>query len=561
MNEKDWTGNKKAVWSTLGASNHTEKERENDDFYATSPDTLDLLTRKYQIPHVVMEPACGEGHLSRWLTDHGHKVYSYDIVDRGYGQQQNFFEMLTVPDDCQCILTNPPYKCYDSETECYTKRGWLRYDAVRNGDEVLSVNPYTQELEWSGINKIIIRNIEPDETMYHFKRSHMDVMVTNGHRMFCKSNMNGRLAVRNGDLIKSEDIRSTHYIPRIGYKWAGCEVDSFVLPGMQGHRHAQPCYKEPLCIRMDDWLDFFGLWLADGCCRHTMNSQGNPRKTVCIKQLASNADRIRRALDRLPFDYKEKVDDYNRDKNCINFVIHNEQLWSYLLQFGKASDKYVPDEIKNLSARQLELFLSAYHDGDGSTCENGEKFYRSASKRLIEDVQEILLKLGCLSHVTTSKYSTQDGSKTLYSIRTTNVNSIYNHIFFPSNKGGKCHVEYSGVVWCLNLKKNGVFLLRRNGHEFFCGNCATEFVLHALELLPEGGQVVMFLKTTFLETERRYNEIFKIAPPKHVFQFIRRAMCAKNADFAEARKQGSAVSYCWMVFEKNYKGPTIVDWI
>ena len=106
----DWTGNKKAVWSTLGASNHSDTDRQNEDFYATDSHTLDLLTRKYQIPHVVMEPACGEGHLSRWLTDHGHKVYSYDIVDRGYGQQQNFFEMLTAPDDCECILTNPPYK-------------------------------------------------------------------------------------------------------------------------------------------------------------------------------------------------------------------------------------------------------------------------------------------------------------------------------------------------------------------------------------------------------------------------------------------------------------------
>ena len=34
---KDWTGNGKSIFTTLGASNHTEKEREINDYYATDP--------------------------------------------------------------------------------------------------------------------------------------------------------------------------------------------------------------------------------------------------------------------------------------------------------------------------------------------------------------------------------------------------------------------------------------------------------------------------------------------------------------------------------------------
>ena len=34
----DWTGNSNSIYKTLGASNHTDKERQNDDFYATEPD-------------------------------------------------------------------------------------------------------------------------------------------------------------------------------------------------------------------------------------------------------------------------------------------------------------------------------------------------------------------------------------------------------------------------------------------------------------------------------------------------------------------------------------------
>ena len=31
----DWTGNLNSIYKTLGASNHTDKEREENDFYAT----------------------------------------------------------------------------------------------------------------------------------------------------------------------------------------------------------------------------------------------------------------------------------------------------------------------------------------------------------------------------------------------------------------------------------------------------------------------------------------------------------------------------------------------
>lgn len=108
--EQDWNGSRKSVFKIMGASNHTEAEREEKDFYATDPAVLDLLCKKYNIPAVVMEPACGSGDLSKWLESSGRKVYSSDIIDRGYGERQNFFEIMSVPDDCKCILTNPPYK-------------------------------------------------------------------------------------------------------------------------------------------------------------------------------------------------------------------------------------------------------------------------------------------------------------------------------------------------------------------------------------------------------------------------------------------------------------------
>lgn len=128
MSNKDWTGNGNSIWKTLGASNHTDKEREAADFYATSDRALNLFAPIFPIHHKVYECACGNGSLSKWLVEHGHDVLSTDIVDRGYGLggvdflrvgetadvfgNGNVYEdviqqwMAGEPFD---ILTNPPY--------------------------------------------------------------------------------------------------------------------------------------------------------------------------------------------------------------------------------------------------------------------------------------------------------------------------------------------------------------------------------------------------------------------------------------------------------------------
>ena len=40
---KDWIGNSKSTYVTLGASNHTDKERETHDYYSTDSVAIDVL--------------------------------------------------------------------------------------------------------------------------------------------------------------------------------------------------------------------------------------------------------------------------------------------------------------------------------------------------------------------------------------------------------------------------------------------------------------------------------------------------------------------------------------
>ena len=110
---KDWSGNAKSIFVCNGASNHTEEERQQDDYYATEPRAVEILLENEQFSPYVWECACGEGHMSDILKAHGYEVKSSDLVDRGYSGTEliDFLsikrEDIDLPRD---IITNPPYK-------------------------------------------------------------------------------------------------------------------------------------------------------------------------------------------------------------------------------------------------------------------------------------------------------------------------------------------------------------------------------------------------------------------------------------------------------------------
>ncbi len=108
---KDWTGDKNSIFKTLGASNHTDKEREANDFYATDPIAINVLLEdggiKFQ--EDIWEVACGQGHLSERLKEYGYNVKSTDLINRGYGTGE--IDFLTYNEKWSGdIVTNPPYK-------------------------------------------------------------------------------------------------------------------------------------------------------------------------------------------------------------------------------------------------------------------------------------------------------------------------------------------------------------------------------------------------------------------------------------------------------------------
>ena len=85
------------------------RERVENDYYATPPESTIALLEREKFFGGILEPCCGGGHISEVLKDYGYDVVSNDLVDRGYGE---FNEDYLKTDKLKAanIITNPPFK-------------------------------------------------------------------------------------------------------------------------------------------------------------------------------------------------------------------------------------------------------------------------------------------------------------------------------------------------------------------------------------------------------------------------------------------------------------------
>ena len=88
-------------------------------------------------------------------------------------------------------------------------------------------------------------------------------------------------------------------------------------------------------------------------------------------------------------------------------------------------------------------------------------------------------------------------------------------------------------------------------------NLGLDFIEKALTMSNKG--VAVILRSAFVEGKRRYENLFSVNPPSIVAPFVERVTMVKGR---VDRKQGSATSYAWFVWEKEPMWPnTELRWI
>ena len=351
--------------------------------------------------------------------------------------------------------------CYDEATEVLTRRGWRFFRDLAWGDEICTLNPATHVIEYQRPEAIV--SFKHHKKLISIRNRALDILVTPDHNMYVQSRQNARLRKGGFEFVKAKDLEHRCLVKRTGI-WSGEEMESFALPSVEmghvlGAEQVAIVKAGELTIPMDRWLAFLGVWLSDGAVR-----QDGPSDEVAIGQKKGQpTGRIRGLLSDLPFDFKE-------DEN--GFYCHDKQLCDYLGQFGEAPEKFVPDYVKGLSPRQIGVFLEWFSVGGGTPMRDGDRVFCSPSRRLVDDIQELLLKIGRVGVVEARRGKGRvrsvdhfaDASSVRYEVREW-ARGLDSWI----DRRDTRTVDYDGTVYCA-MVKNHVMYVRRNGKPLWCGN-------------------------------------------------------------------------------------------
>jgi len=376
--------------------------------------------------------------------------------------------------------TNPEL-CYSEDTEVLTENGWKLFKDLNGNEKVATLNPKTEEIEYQKPIRYIKYYYEGK--MFHQRGSSIDLLVTPDHNLWVGPNYIGgyliHKEVRKWTFIKAEDCpRFVRY--KRNANWIGQEKEFFVLPSAEGSTRKS----EPIKIKMDDWLRFFGIWLAEGSVCY---SKGGNYGVYISQKDKDKKEIIKNWLSKLPFNFTE----------CSNgFRCYNKQLYEYLKQFGNSKSKFIPREILMLSKRQLKILFDSLMLGDGNA--DGWRFAVS-SKRLADDFQELLLKIGLAGTV---GYQISGVSNTeMYPVYIS-----YRELEPSPNYGSdkRSYEYYRGMVYSVEVPKHHIIYVRRNGKACWCGNCCQIFKVEPImRAVNELGLQAWFSGLRRTESEKR----------------------------------------------------------
>lgn len=344
--------------------------------------------------------------------------------------------------------------------------------ALKPGIKVACFNSNNNEIEYHEPEDLSMSYYEGD--MYHFKSKTTDIMVSPNHKMWAqkKNRLNGKSGWNDWEKVAAKDVNpNTTYRFRAFADWKGNKINSVKVLDKD--------------VPIELYLKFLGYLISEGCLtsKNTINFAQSTNSDIFadFKQTISDFASI------FGKEVKERIIQYENFASAALFKtmpangwqgnIYNTKLNEYFRDIISTDEqctscfKQVPQFIKELSPDLLKIFLNALVYGDGSHIKNKNsnafKYY-TISKKLADDVQEIVLKCGYSSYLRHRKIRS---GATEYIVSWSDASYGKFPHMLPNNKyPAKINkVDYKGVVWCLQVP-TGLLITRRNGHITIQGN-------------------------------------------------------------------------------------------
>jgi phosphoribosylamine-glycine ligase len=363
---------------------------------------------------------------------------------------QNSIPLLSTQDHKPVFNEDKGPNCYSEDTEILTKNGWKRFDILTAGEEVAVFEPNSRRIYFEKPQRRYWMKYKGP--MAQFKHRNIDLLVTPNHRMLLQQRFRSKkIYVR-----EARKYRAENYIFQSGI-WKGKNDKFFILPEYDYKFNRK--FKE-LKINFIDWVRFLGIYLSEG---NVTKGKGSKRVYIAQMQKSKNFNRIKKLISKLPFKF-------SYDPEYHKFRINSTQLATYLIKFGTSHVKYVPDYIKNAKREVILEFLKAFNLGDGDI-HHGRMRFCSSSKRLIDDIQEMIIKLDCSGIITVDKRKTMVNpiNKKIYKASPIYSIEIKKRIKTCIRKNHFKTIDYDGCVGCVSVS-TGFVVVRRNNRVAISGN-------------------------------------------------------------------------------------------
>lgn len=345
------------------------------------------------------------------------------------------------------------FPCLLPSSQALSKtKGWVNYEDLKVGDEILAFNRDIGESEWQKIERVNVFDYDGD--MIRLKTKHLDVLSTPDHRwVVTKPNKISKL--NKTEVLTSDELYNSD--------------KSYAIPIRAPHNN------QVKARYSDVYVAFLGWYLTDGYLKNgnivriCQSNTANPHKVDIIDSI----------MEELGVEFSR------REKNQVIWEIRDPE-FVYKLNRLVPERKLNMKLLTRLTNPQLSILLENMRLGDGwSIWATGDKTQGELLQALVvlcnntSSMYELSHE-GDLSYFKDkkpSKYGQEfvRATKTSYGVKFSNFRKSVNTKNTYNSENNLTKEKYVGKVWCPTVK-SGAFFTRVIGEDkryrtLITGNC------------------------------------------------------------------------------------------
>ncbi len=345
------------------------------------------------------------------------------------------------------------FPCLLSSSQALSKtKGWVNYEDLKVGDEILAFNRDIGESEWQKVERVNVFDYDGD--MIRLKTKHLDVLSTPDHRwVVTKPNKISKL--NKTEVLTSDELYNSD--------------KPYAIPIRAPHNN------QVKARYSDVYVAFLGWYLTDGYLKNgnivriCQSNTANPHKVDIIDSI----------MEELGVEFSR------REKNQVIWEIRDPE-FVYKLNRLVPERKLNMKLLTRLTNPQLSILLENMRLGDGwSIWATGDKTQGELLQALVvlcnntSSMYELSHE-GDLSYFKDkkpSKYGQEfvRATKTSYGVKFSNFRKSVNTKNTYNSENNLTKEKYVGKVWCPTVK-SGAFFTRVIGEDkryrtLITGNC------------------------------------------------------------------------------------------